>query len=149
MLIFLFCIFFFQAEDGIRDAQESRGLGDVYKRQGMDCEERAMMNEDVTVDIGPSQSSPSSSKRKSISGSKASSSSSALSQKGAGKSTVHKNSSQYRLLEDLRAEIRFYEAERITLYSRLYGLKENGGMVPAPHVSSVLKPATMLSLIHI
>ena len=24
----------FQAEDGIRDAQESRGLGDVYKRQG-------------------------------------------------------------------------------------------------------------------
>ena len=27
-----FC-FFFQAEDGIRDAQESRGLGDVYKRQ--------------------------------------------------------------------------------------------------------------------
>mgnify|MGYP007068955042 CR=1 FL=1 len=33
----LFCVvfffFFFQAEDGIRDAQESRGLGDVYKRQ--------------------------------------------------------------------------------------------------------------------
>ena len=27
--------FFFQAEDGIRDAQESRGLGDVYKRQCM------------------------------------------------------------------------------------------------------------------
>ena len=26
-------MFFFQAEDGIRDAQESRGLGDVYKRQ--------------------------------------------------------------------------------------------------------------------
>ena len=25
--------FFFQAEDGIRGAQESRGLGDVYKRQ--------------------------------------------------------------------------------------------------------------------
>src|SRR5262249_58081683 len=25
--------FFFQAEDGIRDAQESHGLGDVYKRQ--------------------------------------------------------------------------------------------------------------------
>ena len=25
--------FFCQAEDGIRDAQESRGLGDVYKRQ--------------------------------------------------------------------------------------------------------------------
>src|SRR5674536_373807 len=31
MIRFLF--FFFQAEDGIRDAQESRGLGDVYKRQ--------------------------------------------------------------------------------------------------------------------
>eukprot|EP00658_Telonema_sp_P-2_P054809 TRINITY_DN43597_c0_g2_i2.p1 TRINITY_DN43597_c0_g2~~TRINITY_DN43597_c0_g2_i2.p1 ORF type:complete len:134 (+),score=27.66 TRINITY_DN43597_c0_g2_i2:107-508(+) len=29
-------IFFFQAEDGIRDAQESRGLGDVYKRQDLD-----------------------------------------------------------------------------------------------------------------
>ena len=29
-----FVFFFFQAEDGIRDAQESRGLGDVYKRQG-------------------------------------------------------------------------------------------------------------------
>eukprot|EP00658_Telonema_sp_P-2_P060582 TRINITY_DN49470_c0_g1_i1.p1 TRINITY_DN49470_c0_g1~~TRINITY_DN49470_c0_g1_i1.p1 ORF type:complete len:829 (-),score=171.09 TRINITY_DN49470_c0_g1_i1:117-2603(-) len=28
-----FIFFFFQAEDGIRDAQESRGLGDVYKRQ--------------------------------------------------------------------------------------------------------------------
>ena len=26
-------VFFLQAEDGIRDAQESRGLGDVYKRQ--------------------------------------------------------------------------------------------------------------------
>ena len=24
---------FFQAEDGIRDAERSRGLGDVYKRQ--------------------------------------------------------------------------------------------------------------------
>ncbi len=35
---FVFCFFvcfffFFQAEDGIRDAQESRGLGDVYKGQ--------------------------------------------------------------------------------------------------------------------
>ncbi len=28
--------FFFQAEGGIRDAQESRGLGDVYKRQVFD-----------------------------------------------------------------------------------------------------------------
>ena len=30
------CGCFFQAEDGIRDAQESRGLGDVYKRQLLD-----------------------------------------------------------------------------------------------------------------
>src|SRR5680860_1588844 len=31
-MVFLF--FFFQAEDGIRDRSPSRGLGDVYKRQG-------------------------------------------------------------------------------------------------------------------
>src|SRR5674536_144404 len=41
--MFVIFFFFFQAEDGIRDAQESRGLGDVYKRQvfytgsGSDC----------------------------------------------------------------------------------------------------------------
>ena len=35
-------IFFFQAEDGIRDAQESRGLGDVYKRQAMKASETAI-----------------------------------------------------------------------------------------------------------
>eukprot|EP00831_Metopus_contortus_P066490 TRINITY_DN59317_c0_g1_i2.p1 TRINITY_DN59317_c0_g1~~TRINITY_DN59317_c0_g1_i2.p1 ORF type:complete len:112 (+),score=21.68 TRINITY_DN59317_c0_g1_i2:55-390(+) len=30
----ILCIFFFfQAEDGIRDVERSRGLGDVYKRQ--------------------------------------------------------------------------------------------------------------------
>ena len=29
-----FFFFFFQAEDGIRDFCLSRGLGDVYKRQG-------------------------------------------------------------------------------------------------------------------
>ena len=29
----LLCLFFFQAEDGIRDLVRSRGLGDVYKRQ--------------------------------------------------------------------------------------------------------------------
>ena len=28
-------MFFFQAEDGIRDLVRSRGLGDVYKRQGL------------------------------------------------------------------------------------------------------------------
>ena len=31
--VFVF-FFFFQAEDGIRDLVRSRGLGDVYKRQG-------------------------------------------------------------------------------------------------------------------
>ncbi len=31
MIIIVF--FFFQAEDGIRDVERSRGLGDVYKRQ--------------------------------------------------------------------------------------------------------------------
>eukprot|EP00825_Cyclidium_porcatum_P006918 TRINITY_DN13467_c0_g1_i1.p1 TRINITY_DN13467_c0_g1~~TRINITY_DN13467_c0_g1_i1.p1 ORF type:complete len:381 (-),score=29.79 TRINITY_DN13467_c0_g1_i1:3-1145(-) len=30
--------FFFQAEDGIRDHAQSRGLGDVYKRQGINAE---------------------------------------------------------------------------------------------------------------
>ena len=30
-------VFFFQAEDGIRDLVRSRGLGDVYKRQGPGC----------------------------------------------------------------------------------------------------------------
>ena len=35
---FFFVVFvFFQAEDGIRDLVRSRGLGDVYKRQGDDC----------------------------------------------------------------------------------------------------------------
>ena len=29
--------FFFQAEDGIRDLVRSRGLGDVYKRQGLNA----------------------------------------------------------------------------------------------------------------
>ena len=34
VLVFLF---FFQAEDGIRDLVRSRGLGDVYKRQFYGC----------------------------------------------------------------------------------------------------------------
>ena len=32
--VVFFFFFFFQAEDGIRDLVRSRGLGDVYKRQG-------------------------------------------------------------------------------------------------------------------
>ena len=38
-LLFIYCVIvffvFFQAEDGIRDLVRSRGLGDVYKRQGV------------------------------------------------------------------------------------------------------------------
>eukprot|EP00658_Telonema_sp_P-2_P035166 TRINITY_DN25624_c0_g1_i1.p1 TRINITY_DN25624_c0_g1~~TRINITY_DN25624_c0_g1_i1.p1 ORF type:complete len:214 (-),score=48.39 TRINITY_DN25624_c0_g1_i1:210-851(-) len=42
LVLFIVFFFFFQAEDGIRDAQESRGLGDVYKRQVLvDCFEAA------------------------------------------------------------------------------------------------------------
>ena len=39
---FLLCVFvfFFQAEDGIRDLVRSRGLGDVYKRQVPDLREK-------------------------------------------------------------------------------------------------------------
>ena len=32
-LVYVVFVFFFQAEDGIRDLVRSRGLGDVYKRQ--------------------------------------------------------------------------------------------------------------------
>ena len=35
--MFLLVVFFFQAEDGIRDLVRSRGLGDVYKRQARYC----------------------------------------------------------------------------------------------------------------
>ena len=31
--VVVYRLFFFQAEDGIRDLVRSRGLGDVYKRQ--------------------------------------------------------------------------------------------------------------------
>ena len=34
-------MFFFQAEDGIRDSVASRGLGDVYKRQSRDTAQAA------------------------------------------------------------------------------------------------------------
>ena len=43
-------IFFFQAEDGIRVAQESRGLGDVYKRQ-QQFSTVDMMAANITRDI--------------------------------------------------------------------------------------------------
>ena len=35
-VVLCFVVFFFQAEDGIRDLVRSRGLGDVYKRQGLE-----------------------------------------------------------------------------------------------------------------
>ena len=35
-MLFYWLVFFFQAEDGIRDLVRSRGLGDVYKRQRWD-----------------------------------------------------------------------------------------------------------------
>ena len=34
-MVLLCSVFFFQAEDGIRDLVRSRGLGDVYKRQAI------------------------------------------------------------------------------------------------------------------
>ena len=37
-MIHILIVFFFQAEDGIRDFCLSRGLGDVYKRQGENYE---------------------------------------------------------------------------------------------------------------
>ena len=46
-------IFFFQAEDGIRDLVRSRGLGDVYKRQvvtGSDLD--AMSDDELARRIG-------------------------------------------------------------------------------------------------
>ena len=36
VLVIVVFVFFFQAEDGIRDLVRSRGLGDVYKRQTHD-----------------------------------------------------------------------------------------------------------------
>ena len=51
--------FFFQAEDGIRDLVRSRGLGDVYKRQGYYEAERAeklktiALVEAVRAAVGP------------------------------------------------------------------------------------------------
>src|SRR5680860_837084 len=35
-VVVVFCFFFVQAEDGIRDRSPSRGLGDVYKRQDLE-----------------------------------------------------------------------------------------------------------------
>ena len=37
-------VFFFQAEDGIRDLVRSRGLGDVYKRQVEEWDDEQLTN---------------------------------------------------------------------------------------------------------
>ena len=48
----MFClIFFFQAEDGIRDLVRSRGLGDVYKRQNLDQLSRFEAGSEITPAI--------------------------------------------------------------------------------------------------
>ena len=39
--------FFFQAEDGIRDLVRSRGLGDVYKRQGNKAVEKGLITSEA------------------------------------------------------------------------------------------------------
>ena len=53
-------LFFFQAEDGIRDLVRSRGLGDVYKRQLSDwvwaeCHD---CNGAGTVEVAPGGATP-------------------------------------------------------------------------------------------
>ena len=43
-------VFFFQAEDGIRDLVRSRGLGDVYKRQALDHDPHCGEPADLVLD---------------------------------------------------------------------------------------------------
>ena len=46
--------FFFQAEDGIRELVRSRGLGDVYKRQNLQLQEKNITEpgeEELTVSL--------------------------------------------------------------------------------------------------
>ena len=50
-MICLSSVFFFQAEDGIRDLVRSRGLGDVYKRQKMNIDEKIGQINQVVGDI--------------------------------------------------------------------------------------------------
>ena len=54
-LVFLSFCFFFQAEDGIRDAQESRGLGDVYKRQLEDLSPLRALTDLISLDVAGNQ----------------------------------------------------------------------------------------------
>ena len=43
-------VFFFQAEDGIRDLVRSRGLGDVYKRQVKDGDIQKLITGEIITD---------------------------------------------------------------------------------------------------
>ena len=45
-------LLFFQAEDGIRDPLWSRGLGDVYKRQGFEVTSNSYFDIEADYDIG-------------------------------------------------------------------------------------------------
>eukprot|EP00831_Metopus_contortus_P022187 TRINITY_DN2009_c0_g1_i4.p3 TRINITY_DN2009_c0_g1~~TRINITY_DN2009_c0_g1_i4.p3 ORF type:complete len:162 (+),score=36.70 TRINITY_DN2009_c0_g1_i4:103-588(+) len=52
LLAYFYFFFFFQAEDGIRDVERSRGLGDVYKRQDLKepdqvCKETKFVLKDI------------------------------------------------------------------------------------------------------
>ena len=47
----IYIYFFFQAEDGIRDVERSRGLGDVYKRQEINCSFLVQGFEAVNINI--------------------------------------------------------------------------------------------------
>ena len=51
MFFFFLSVFFFQAEDGIRDRSPSRGLGDVYKRQKyFSAEQIEKIREEIRAD---------------------------------------------------------------------------------------------------
>ena len=59
----LFSVFFFQAEDGIRDLVRSRGLGDVYKRQAVEWFEEAgllrlSLGDSLRLQVRPSGTEP-------------------------------------------------------------------------------------------
>ena len=62
LCVLFFFFFFFQAEDGIRDLVRSRGLGDVYKRQGQTIsqpyivaymtEQLALKGDETVLEVG-------------------------------------------------------------------------------------------------
>ena len=56
------CMFFFQAEDGIRDLVRSRGLGDVYKRQRLELADTGI---EAHISSGSGRASCSSGSRRS------------------------------------------------------------------------------------